>query len=71
MWLDSKAVNCPQKWGNFSSSLGLDLYLWLVHAAGSSSGPAQDCGDLAVVLRQELDLLWSGSEAHGRISHAA
>ena len=18
MWLDSKAVNCPQKWGNFS-----------------------------------------------------
>ena len=21
MWLDSKAVNCPQKWGNFSWSL--------------------------------------------------
>ncbi len=20
MWLDSKAVNCPQKWGNFSWS---------------------------------------------------
>ena len=31
MWLDSKAVNCPQKWGNFSSPLGLDLYLWLVY----------------------------------------
>ena len=21
MWLDSKAVNCPQKWGNFSFSI--------------------------------------------------
>ena len=21
MWLDSKAVNCPQKWGNFRSSI--------------------------------------------------
>ena len=21
MWLDSKAVNCPQKWGNFSSCI--------------------------------------------------
>ena len=20
MWLDSKAVNCPQKWGNFTSA---------------------------------------------------
>ena len=22
MWLDSKAVNCPQKWGNFSIDYG-------------------------------------------------
>ena len=21
MWLDSKAVNCPQKWGNFTVKL--------------------------------------------------
>ena len=21
MWLDSKAVNCPQKWGNFNSGI--------------------------------------------------
>ncbi len=21
MWLDSKAVNCPQKWGNFKGTL--------------------------------------------------
>ena len=21
MWLDSKAVNCPQKWGNFKATL--------------------------------------------------
>ena len=21
MWLDSKAVNCPQKWGNFTHAL--------------------------------------------------
>ncbi len=21
MWLDSKAVNCPQKWGNFRATL--------------------------------------------------
>ena len=33
MWLDSKAVNCPQKWGNFT--LVLDLTLELV--AGSRS----------------------------------
>ncbi len=23
MWLDSKAVNCPQKWGNFMLSLAV------------------------------------------------
>ena len=22
MWLDSKAVNCPQKWGNFMATIG-------------------------------------------------
>ena len=22
MWLDSKAVNCPQKWGNFKQDKG-------------------------------------------------
>ncbi len=22
MWLDSKAVNCPQKWGNFNHRFG-------------------------------------------------
>ena len=22
MWLDSKAVNCPQKWGNFTHAFG-------------------------------------------------
>ena len=27
MWLDSKAVNCPQKWGNFSR--------WIANANGS------------------------------------
>ena len=25
MWLDSKAVNCPQKWGNFKVILSLLL----------------------------------------------
>ena len=23
MWLDSKAVNCPQKWGNFTVTIEL------------------------------------------------
>ena len=25
MWLDSKAVNCPQKWGNFTPNLPASL----------------------------------------------
>ena len=25
MWLDSKAVNCPQKWGNFKQTLDSTL----------------------------------------------
>ena len=29
MWLDSKAVNCPQKWGNFKQRflVGIDIGL--------------------------------------------
>ena len=27
MWLDSKAVNCPQKWGNFNDALMVALGL--------------------------------------------
>ena len=30
MWLDSKAVNCPQKWGNFKDGLdGVLGFHWL------------------------------------------
>ena len=25
MWLDSKAVNCPQKWGNFNLEVSMPL----------------------------------------------
>ena len=25
MWLDSKAVNCPQKWGNFNYRQGMPM----------------------------------------------
>ena len=25
MWLDSKAVNCPQKWGNFTHAILLSV----------------------------------------------
>ena len=25
MWLDSKAVNCPQKWGNFTHKFGRNI----------------------------------------------
>ena len=25
MWLDSKAVNCPQKWGNFNAAVVTSL----------------------------------------------
>ena len=32
MWLDSKAVNCPQKWGNFKEGIQevLDLVLVVI-----------------------------------------
>ena len=28
MWLDSKAVNCPQKWGNFTVKLDQAEVVW-------------------------------------------
>ena len=34
MWLDSKAVNCPQKWGNFR----LSTKEWCRHFFSGSSG---------------------------------
>ena len=34
MWLDSKAVNCPQKWGNFRGTIGSVLDQ-MVHANSS------------------------------------
>ena len=35
MWLDSKAVNCPQKWGNFTvtSVPWLGLHYWTTFAS--------------------------------------
>ena len=36
MWLDSKAVNCPQKWGNFNRSRGQ-------HQRRSYRWPSEDC----------------------------
>ncbi len=60
MWLDSKAVNCPQKWGNFSlmqlcglmRSAGLMRLCGLMRSAGltrlcglmRSAGLMQLCG---------------------------
>ena len=37
MWLDSKAVNCPQKWGNFKDCLASEL-AWTIscHSEPSS-----------------------------------
>ena len=32
MWLDSKAVNCPQKWGNFKQRRANQLERWLKEA---------------------------------------
>ena len=38
MWLDSKAVNCPQKWGNFipDARLGYTLAPHLQRLIGDS-----------------------------------
>ena len=38
MWLDSKAVNCPQKWGNFRSTLDcMSVIACSSHSAASGS----------------------------------
>ncbi len=34
MWLDSKAVNCPQKWGNFTVLLSTVLLAILPRLCG-------------------------------------
>ena len=31
MWLDSKAVNCPQKWGNFNVDWEESIWCLLIH----------------------------------------
>ena len=42
MWLDSKAVNCPQKWGNFKENYPnqlLDTSFWPKKILPSTSFP--------------------------------
>ena len=53
MWLDSKAVNCPQKWGNFT----LNRPAVLTSRVDSVVGLSQASIVLAVVLYSWLGLL--------------
>ncbi len=56
MWLDSKAVNCPQKWGNFM------LLLTAVHGAKHLwSSPKWIC-DLAWAIHKFSDVNWKQVE---------
>ena len=47
MWLDSKAVNCPQKWGNFKDP----VYRWIDH----KGLPAHKIGRLWKFKLSEVD----------------
>ena len=56
MWLDSKAVNCPQKWGNF-----IDAITTLLEAGADPN--ARDKYDYA-------PLHWAAIDGHAKVVEA-
>ena len=59
MWLDSKAVNCPQKWGNFKCKSGIGMSCtgqWSYHP-------------LVVSLAETNEVLYSVNRPGNRPSH--